>query len=97
MRHRFFILLLPFSFLVAHVNGNDRFFQEISTVFTPADGLPEIIVLNIRTSESGNIIASSAEQEFIYDGEIWRIFPASSDKAAKKKKEFKEDVLWEKQ
>ena len=95
MRLSFVILLLPFSLLFAHANGNDRFLQEISTVFTPEDGLPETIFLEIRSGESGNIIAVSTGGEFIYDGNKWKIFSNLSSNLTTEKKEFDENVTVE--
>ena len=68
MRLRFIILLLPLSFIFTLVNGGEQFLQEICTVFTPEDGLPDIAFMEIRTDESGSIIAVSSDGEFIYDG-----------------------------
>jgi hypothetical protein len=83
MRLRLIILLLPLSFIFTLVRGNDQFLQEICTVFTPEDGLPETAFSDIRINASGNIIAASAEGEFIYDGDRWKIFSNSPSKLEK--------------
>jgi len=83
MRLRFIIFLLPLSFIFTQVDGSEQFLQEICTVFTPDDGLPEMPFLEIRINESGSIIAVSGDGEFIYDGEKWKIFPNSSLKKDK--------------
>ena len=93
MRLRLIFLLLPFSFFIAHANNNERFLQEIATVFTSGDGLPVTTFLDIRFGESGKIIAVTPESEFIYDGETWKIISTSSDLSTKEKKEFEGDLL----
>ena len=95
MRLRFIILLLPISFILTLANGSDRFLQEVSTVFTPDDGLPETPYLEIRLDESGNIIAVSAHGEFIYDGDGWKLFSNSSLKLKKEKEKLDANVLSE--
>jgi len=93
MRLRFIILLLPLSFIFTRVNGSEQFLQEICTVFTTEDGLPEMPFLEIRTDESGSIIAVSTDGEFIYDGERWKLFSNSSLKLKNDKEELDAYVL----
>lgn len=93
MRFKFIFLLFSFSSSFAQVNSNDQFLQEIATVFTLDDGLPETVFSEIRLDEFGNIIAASTEREFTYDGNRWKIFLKSSSNLTKEKKDFDEDVL----
>ena len=80
MKIRLLFLLLPLSLSGGQAGGQagiqaggqDRFLQEIATVFTPANGLPEAVYSAMRTRGSGEIIAVSAVGEFIYDGESWK-------------------------
>ena len=93
MRLRFILLLLPISFFIVQANNNEHFLQEIVTVFTSGDVLPESTFLNLRFGESGKIIAVTPESEFIYEGETWKIFSSSSDLSIKEKKDFDGDLL----
>ena len=93
MKLRLFLLLLTFSFSFAQGSSNDQFLQEIATVFTPDDGLPETAFSELRPGESGNIIAYSAGGEFIYEGGRWKISSKTSSDPAKVKKDFKEQLI----
>jgi len=93
MKLRIFLLLLPLSLLFTQVSCNDRFLQEIATVFTSANGLPETEISEILLDESGNILAVSAEEKFTYDGTSWNILSTSSTSLKKEKKELEKDVL----
>ena len=93
MRFKFICLLVSLSLSFIHANSNDPFLQEIATVFTPDDGLPETVYSEIRLDESLTIIAVSNEGEFIYDGDRWTIYLKSSSNLTKEKKDFDEDVL----
>ena len=95
MRFKFICLLVSLSFTITHANSKDPFLQEIATVFTPDDGLPETVYSEIRLDESLNIIAVSNGGEFIYDGDRWKIFSNSSSNLTNEKKEFDENVLSE--
>jgi hypothetical protein len=87
------MLLLPFCFLTTQANSQERFLQEIAAVFTPEDGLPETIFSDLRLDESGNILAVSAEGEFMFDGDSWKISSKPSSDQAKEQKDPKDDVL----
>jgi hypothetical protein len=93
MRLRQVMLLLPFCFLTTQANSQERFLQEIAAVFTPEDGLPETIFSDLRLDESGNILAVSAEGEFMFDGDSWKISSKPSSDQAKEQKDPKDDVL----
>jgi len=84
---------MSFSFSFAQVSSIDRFLQEIATVFTPEDGLPEARFSAIWLDESGNIIAASSGGEYIYDGDRWKILSKSSSDLSKEKMGVAEDVL----
>ena len=67
--------------------------QEIATVFTLDDGLPDARFSAIWLDESGNILAASSGGEYIYDGDRWKILSKSSSDLSKEKKDLDEDVL----
>jgi len=93
MRFKFIFLLFSFSSSFAQINSNDQFLQEIATVFTLDDGLPETVFSEIRLDEFGNIIAASTGGEFTYDGNRWKIFSKPLSDVTKEKKDLDEDVL----
>jgi len=92
MRFKYICLLVSFSFAFTHAKSNDPFLQEIATVFTLNDGLPEIVFSEIRIDESSNIIAVSTSGEYMYDGDRWRILPKPSSTLKEEKIEAAEPV-----
>jgi hypothetical protein len=87
------MLLLPFCFLSAQANSNELFLQEIVTVFTAEEGLPETAFSEIRFDDSGNILAVSDQGEFMFDGESWKISSKPLSLQAKEQKHPGDDVL----
>jgi hypothetical protein len=59
---------------------SEQFLQEIATVYTSEDGLPESVYSEILHDKSGNIIAISSKGKFIYEGEEWNRFSKSLSK-----------------
>ncbi len=77
---------------------NNLFFINIESqpaVFTLDDGLPETVFSEIRLDESMNIIVVSAQGEFIFDGDRWKIYSMSSSILTEEKKKSDENVLSE--
>lgn len=94
MRYTFiFLLFLSFFYSFAQVNSNDIFLQEVATVFTPDDGLPEAKFSDIQFDNSGNIIAVSTEGTFSYDGGTWKSTSNPSPGLLKDKKDTDENIL----
>ena len=94
MRYIFiFLLLLSFSSSFAQVNSNDIFLQEVATVYTPDDGLPEAIFSDIQLYKSGKVIAVSEKGTFIYDGGKWESSSNLSSDILKGKKDTDENIL----
>jgi len=93
MKFRLFFLLLPLSISFTQVSCNDRFLQEIATVFTSENGLPDTEFSEIMLDESGNILAVSAGRKFTYDGKSWKILSTSSTGLKKEKKGLEKNVL----
>ena len=94
MRYIFiFLLFLSFSFSFAQVNSNDNFLQEVATVFSQDDELPEAIFSDIQFDKSGHIIAISTEGAFRYDGEKWESYQDPSPDFLKEKKNTDENIL----
>ncbi|RLD76728.1 MAG: hypothetical protein DRJ10_13125, partial [Bacteroidetes bacterium] len=73
------LLFVPFYFSFVQIGSNDQFQQEVATVFTLEDGLPEIAFSDIQLDKSGNILAVSKEGVYKYNGEKWRLFSKTSD------------------
>lgn len=71
MKH-IIILLISFSSLFAQIKHDDKFLQEVATVYTMADGLPELSFTNVYKDESANIIACSNEGDFILIDSKWQ-------------------------
>ncbi|MCK4747165.1 MAG: hypothetical protein KAT15_09025, partial [Bacteroidales bacterium] len=93
MKLRSIFLLLPLFFSFTQASGNDRFLQEIATVFTPDEGLPDTAFSDIRLDESGNILAVSAGGEFVYEDESWKISSKPSSDPAKGQKDSNDKAL----
>lgn len=72
MKYIFIILLFSLNTLIAQASSSDKFLQEIPTVFTPDDGLPEIVYTDVNKDESGKITVSSAKGEFTLVGSKWQ-------------------------
>ncbi len=87
MKFKFLLFLfIPFYFSSAQVNHNDKFKQEVATVFTVEDGLPEIVFSELQLDNSGNILAVSAEGVYTYDGNKWKRNSRASTALSKDKK-----------
>ena len=87
------LLLLLLSFSLNQVSGTGSFKQEMATVFTPVDGLPEAVFSEIRPDGSGNILAVSALGEFVYEDESWKISSKPSSDPAKGQKDSNDKAL----
>ncbi|MEF8845656.1 MAG: two-component regulator propeller domain-containing protein, partial [Bacteroidales bacterium] len=74
-------------------HSNNRFLQETATVFTEEDGLPAMVFKELRRGKGGTIIALSADEQFIYNGENWEHFSNSLSDLRERKRDCKEDVL----
>lgn len=78
------LLLVPFCFSFAQISSTTPFEQEIATVFTPKDGLPEIAFTGLQIDKSGNILAISDQGIYKYNGKQWKL----NSKAGSLKKEM---------
>ncbi|CAG4999969.1 hypothetical protein DYBT9275_02356 [Dyadobacter sp. CECT 9275] len=65
----FCLFLIPFQ-LVAQSAGDQKFIQEVVTVYTAKDGLPDGPVDKIIFSK-GNPVAQTPQQSFQFNGEKW--------------------------
>lgn len=65
------IIFLFSSFLSGQIKSSDKFLQEVATVFTPSDGLPEGIYINISKDNNGNIIANSEMGQYHFKNGEW--------------------------
>ncbi len=78
------LLLLSFISSFAQPDSKDKFPQEIATVFTTDDGLPEAIYSDLQFDHSGNITAISGNKSYTYNGEVWKLDAKASNKIANK-------------
>ncbi|MCB9260586.1 MAG: hypothetical protein H6612_14665 [Ignavibacteriales bacterium] len=72
MRIVLFFYLLLSSLIVAQIKGTDIFIQEVATVFTEKNGLPEVNVLKIILNRQNKPIALTEKGEFIFNGKEWK-------------------------
>jgi hypothetical protein len=77
----------------AQPGSQEPFLQEIATVFTAADGLPDTIFTAIRSAGSGQILAISAAGTYLFDGKTWKIHPESSGQPAEERQGSSKGVL----
>ena len=87
------ILFLSFSFTYAQVKSNDKFLQEIATVYTTADGLPEAVYSEIRIDESKNILVVTDDKEYIYKNNKWELLKNTKSNSKKEKTVDNNEVL----
>ena len=88
-----FLLLLSFISSIAQPDSEDKFSQEVATIFTPADGLPETVYSDLQIDESGAIFAISKEGMFRYSDAKWEAITKLPADIIKKKNELTSDVL----
>ncbi|MCB9218290.1 MAG: hypothetical protein H6610_02375 [Ignavibacteriales bacterium] len=72
MRIVLFFYLLLSSLIVAQIKGTDIFIQEVATVFTEKNGLPEVNVSKIILNRQNKPIAVTEKGEFIFNGKEWK-------------------------
>ncbi|MCB9208792.1 MAG: hypothetical protein H6609_05380 [Ignavibacteriales bacterium] len=72
MRIVLFFYLLLSSLIVAQIKGTDIFIQEVATVFTEKNGLPEVNVSKIILNRQNKPIALTEKGEFIFNGKEWK-------------------------
>ncbi|MEN8193995.1 MAG: two-component regulator propeller domain-containing protein [Bacteroidota bacterium] len=91
------ILLLLSLSLIAQIKSSDSFIQEVATVFTPKDGLPEVEVTEINFDQHNNPIAVTAEGNYLFNGKIWKSFSYKINLSDKddipEEIKFKEQIL----
>ncbi len=90
-------LITPLTFLFfssslfAQPNSNEKFLQEVATVFTSDRGIPETSFSSVKTDKTGNIIAVSNTGTYKYESDWWKLISKNPLNSPKKKKN--EEVL----
>ena len=75
-----FLSVISFS----QVRHDQKFIQEVPTVFTVDDGLPGIRFLEVCAGKNGGIIAIAENRSFRFDGKKWTEVKAKKNKNCKK-------------
>ncbi|MEE9432230.1 MAG: hypothetical protein V3V16_14365 [Melioribacteraceae bacterium] len=73
MKSTFILLLLFSSIMFGQIKSTDNFIQEVPTVFTPKDGLPNIEINKINFDEKNNPIAITNEGNYLFRGSEWKL------------------------
>ncbi len=73
MKIKFALLLFVNSLIFAQINSTDIFLQDVATVFTQKDGLPEIDVLSISIDNKINPIVVTKQGSYQFDGKLWKL------------------------
>jgi hypothetical protein len=95
MKFKYIFLLLSFSLSFAQTKSDDKFLQDIATVFTVEDGLPEAVYSELCMNDEGNIVVISNGREFVYDDDQWKLFKNSSCFSKKDKLKSNSETLAE--
>ena len=65
------LILMMVQLGFGQTNHSDVFLQDVATVFTTEDGLPDLVIQRIVFSDDGKPIAVSAEGSAILDNNKW--------------------------
>ncbi|MCK5458109.1 MAG: hypothetical protein KAI45_13355, partial [Melioribacteraceae bacterium] len=96
MKSKFIMLLLISSIMFGQIKSTDNFIQDVATIFTPKDGLPDIAVSKI-IFDNDKPIAITKEGNYRFDGKVWQLIADGNSPAEDKSEsvnfQFHETIL----
>ena len=96
MKSKFIMLLLISSIMFGQIKSTDNFIQDVATIFTPKDGLPDIAVSKI-IFDNEKPIAITKEGNYRFDGKVWQLIADGNSPAEDKSEsvnfQFHETIL----
>lgn len=93
MKIKITFFLLISSLLFGQLKSTDIFIQDVATVFTPKDGLPEIEVTKINFNNK-NPIASTSKGLYKFNNKKWNLISGNENQNEENKK-LSNDILSE--
>lgn len=91
MKKTLLIFLIAAINICAQIKSSDKFIQEVATIFTVKDGIPNTEFTKIEI-ENNNVYAVSKESKFIYNGKSW-LKLKNNTKITETKKEQNTEIL----